>query len=313
MLGTRVVSTFLQDARTYACVLTIASALFLPSPLKALSPPCSRIISLAPSLTELVQVLTLDEHLVGVSSFDDTLKDRLPVVGNLYAVNVEAIVSLRPSLVLLLAEQKRFADQLAALTIPVLSVNHSSVTTIRESLIQLGKKCDRQSTTERHLQEMDARMTALRKIVGSESVRLQSTVRALVVVGNPLESGEGLGQLHVSGSDGYYAEILDNLGVPTAYEGPTRGVSAFSLEGFIALKPTHIFHIFSPQMSTPSLSELQKRWKDEFPMIPAVRRGRVGGSNEKFFSIPGIHYPRVAEAFAEFFIGYEGRDDSLEK
>jgi ABC-type Fe3+-hydroxamate transport system substrate-binding protein len=297
----------------YVCVLTAVFSLLLPRVLQALSPPCSRIISLAPSLTELVQVLTLDEHLVGVSSFDDTLKDRLPVVGNLYAVNVEAIVSLRPSLVLLLAEQKRFADQLAALTIPVLSVDHSSVTAIRESLIQLGKKCDRQSTTERYLQEMDARMTALKKIVRSESVRLQSTVRALVVVGNPLESSEGIGQLHVSGSDGYYAEILDNLGVPTAYEGPTRGVSAFSLEGFIALKPTHIFHIFSPQMSPPSLSELRRRWKDEFPMIPAVRGGAVGGSSEKFFSIPGIHYPKVAEAFAEFFIGYEGRDDTLGK
>jgi ABC-type Fe3+-hydroxamate transport system substrate-binding protein len=264
-------------------------------------------------LTELVQVLELEEHLVGISSFDDTLKDRLPVVGNLYAVNVEAIVSLRPSLVLLLSEQMRFADQLAALTIPVLSVDHSSVSAIRESLAQLGEMCARQATTQRYLKEVDTRMTELKKIVRPQSARLQSTVRALIVVGNPLESSEGIGHLHVSGSDGYYAEILEDLGIPSAYDGPTRGVSAFSLEGFIALKPTHIFHIVSPQMRMPSLLKLRKRWQDKFPMIPAARGGAIGGSSEKFFSIPGIHYPKVAETFAEFFIGYEGRDSSLGK
>ncbi len=297
MLGTRLVSASLRDSRAPLCVLSAVFALLLPGVLQALSPSCNRIISLAPSLTELVQVLELEENLVGVSSFDDTLKDRLPVVGNLYAVNVEAIVSLRPSLVLLLTEQMQFADQLAALMIPVLSINHSSVTAIRESLVQLGERCGREARSDRHLTEIDTRMTELRKMVRPESVRLQSTVRALIVVGNPLESSEGIGQLHVSGSDGYYAEILEDLGVPTAYDGPTRGVSAFSLEGFIALKPTHIFHVVSPKMSTPSLLELRRRWQAEFPMIPAVR----------------IHYPMVAEAFAKFFIGYERRDDSLEK
>ena len=313
MLGTRVVSRFSRDIRAGVYVLAVACALLLPSLLQARSPSCRRIVSLAPSLTELVQVLALEEHLVGVSSFDHELRERLPVVGNLHAVNVEAIISLRPTQVLLLREQIRFADQLAALTIPVLSVDHSSVTAIRDSLTQLGEKCGREARTEEYFREIDVRMAELRNRVRSESGRLQSTVRALVVVGNPLESSKGVGQLHVSGRDGYYAEILADLGVPTAYGGPTRGLSAFSLEGFIALKPTHIFHIFPPQTNTPSLLELRRRWQEEFPMIPAVQNGAISGSSKKFFSIPGIHYPNVAEVFAEFFIGYEGRDESLGK
>ena len=61
----------------------------------------SRIISLLPSLTEMIFALDAGDRVVGVSDFDDFPEDvtRLPRVGGLINPNLEAIVALQPDLI----------------------------------------------------------------------------------------------------------------------------------------------------------------------------------------------------------------------
>jgi ABC-type Fe3+-hydroxamate transport system substrate-binding protein len=78
-------------------------------------PPC-RIVSLVPSLTELVCALGRTDRLVGVTRFCTEPADvvaGLPKLGGTKNPDVEAIVRLAPDLVLVNAEESRHEDFLA--------------------------------------------------------------------------------------------------------------------------------------------------------------------------------------------------------
>lgn len=67
-----------------------------------LAAPAQRIVSLAPNITELVYAAGAGERLVGTVEFSDypAAARQLPRIGSYARVNVEAIVALKPDLVL---------------------------------------------------------------------------------------------------------------------------------------------------------------------------------------------------------------------
>src|SRR5690606_17941429 len=87
---------------------------------------CARIVSLAPSITETIYDLSLGSNLVGVTRFCKYPKEAtlLPQIGGLLDPNIEAIVSLRPTLVVVLTEQSDIANRLKQLGLKTISVEH---------------------------------------------------------------------------------------------------------------------------------------------------------------------------------------------
>lgn len=79
-------------------LLVLLLNLLLPGPVVA----AGRIISLAPSLTEMLQDLQLEEHLVAVLETEelDAGLEHLPRVGSLGQLDLEKVLSLQPDLVL---------------------------------------------------------------------------------------------------------------------------------------------------------------------------------------------------------------------
>jgi iron complex transport system substrate-binding protein len=98
-----------------------------------------RIISLLPSLTETVCALGQCQRLVGVdrdSNFPASVHS-LPVVGGGLDPNIEAIVALRPDVVLL-AGSSRVAERLQALGLKVLALEPKTHANLRRVLEQVG-------------------------------------------------------------------------------------------------------------------------------------------------------------------------------
>lgn len=90
-----------------------------------------RIVSLLPSLTETVCALGRCESLVGVDRYSNwpASVQKLPRMGGGIDPNIEAIVALKPDLVLM-AESSRAADRLEALGLKVIALepkNHAQV------------------------------------------------------------------------------------------------------------------------------------------------------------------------------------------
>ncbi|KQM80073.1 ABC transporter substrate-binding protein [Xylophilus sp. Leaf220] len=103
--------------------------------------PPQRIVSLLPSLTESVCALDQCDRLVGIdrySNFPESVR-RLPQVGGGIDPNIEAIVALRPDVVLL-AVSSRASDRLEALGIRVVALEpktHADVRRVLDTLARL--------------------------------------------------------------------------------------------------------------------------------------------------------------------------------
>jgi iron complex transport system substrate-binding protein len=102
--------------------------------------PPQRIVSMLPSLTEVVCELGACARLVGVDTFSNWPQPvrRLAHVGGLEDANIEAIVALKPDLVLL-ATSSRALARLEGLGIPVAALEPRSFADVRRVSGQLAK------------------------------------------------------------------------------------------------------------------------------------------------------------------------------
>ncbi|MEN9544761.1 MAG: hypothetical protein RLZZ598_1594, partial [Pseudomonadota bacterium] len=119
-----------------------------------------RVVSLAPHLTEIVYAAGGGAALVGVSRYSNypAAANRLPQVGDAYALNLEAIAALKPDLVLLWGNgtSERAKAQLRALRIPVYESEIHSVEGIAEALRSIGVLLGTEAVARQAAQQLRA-------------------------------------------------------------------------------------------------------------------------------------------------------------
>ncbi len=130
-----------------------------------LAAPPQRIVSLAPSITEILLAIGLDRELVGVSDADDYPPDRLrsrPRVGGV-VINAEKVVALQPDIVIGLHElQREQLERLGALGLPVLAVDASSLGETIGLIRLLGRVTGRRSKAEGLAAALERRAASVR-------------------------------------------------------------------------------------------------------------------------------------------------------
>ena len=105
-----------------ACLLNLILCIsILLSVSSASAEPPKRIISLAPSTTELLFAMGLGDRIVGVTSFCDYPEEakKKPKIGGMSNPSLEAVLSSRPDIVVMTTDgnQKEFAERLRSLKI----------------------------------------------------------------------------------------------------------------------------------------------------------------------------------------------------
>lgn len=141
----------------------------------ALPQPARRIVALAPNLHELLQAIGAADRVVGVSRHSAPGTASLPVVGDAHSLNLEAIASLKPDLVLVWQSgtPQRQREALRQLGLPVYESEIRSVETMADTLRRLGSLTGRDATAEaaarRLLQDWQALQTRYR---GASPVRV---------------------------------------------------------------------------------------------------------------------------------------------
>ncbi len=101
---------------------------------------CDRVVSLAPSITETLFALGLGDNIVGVTKYCEypEAARHKPKVGGYLDPSVEAIVSLRPTLVMLLEEHAAVKPKLVDLGISTLALENHSLSEIDESIDRIA-------------------------------------------------------------------------------------------------------------------------------------------------------------------------------
>jgi iron complex transport system substrate-binding protein len=131
-----------------------------------LAAPARRVVALAPHLAELVFAAGAGERLVGVMRYSDFPPEaaRLPVVGDAFAVNLEAIAALKPDVLLIWSGgvNPRQQQALRGLGIPVYDSDTHTVEGIADTLHRLGQLLGSEVAAETAAKDMLARWAALR-------------------------------------------------------------------------------------------------------------------------------------------------------
>lgn len=140
----------------------------------------SRVVSLAPNLTEIVFALGAGGSLVGVSEYSDFPEEarRIPRVGGL-EVDAEKVAALRPDLVLAMAEGcgRGAVAALEAAGLPVVVVPSGSLDAVLSGIRQVGARLGRSEEAERLAARLAQRRSEVaRRIAG------QKRPRALLLV-----------------------------------------------------------------------------------------------------------------------------------
>src|SRR3954471_8239018 len=182
-----------------------------------------RIVTLAPSLTELVLALDARDRLVGVTRFDeDPRVQGLPRVGGFNDPEPETVLGLHPDLVLAQTgpENRGPVEALARLGIPIEAFTLGTVKQIEGAIRGVGKLLGRAGQGDALASSIEARRDRARQASAG-----RKRVRALLVF--------GIDPLVVAGPSGYAGELLRDLGVENAAHDTTRPFSRLSVEAAV--------------------------------------------------------------------------------
>ena len=180
----------------------------VPSPSRQVVPPQvppACIISLAPSITEILFSLGLGDRVAGVTRFCDYPPEALEKaeVGGYFDINYEAVLALEPDLAIHLSEHDDARTRLGNLGIPTLAVDHRRVEGILESISIIAGNCGAREKGENLRLSLENRIREVREgFLAKPSSRsvVHSKPRVLVAVGRSLQpeaSGEILSLIHI--------------------------------------------------------------------------------------------------------------------
>ncbi|MCO6430429.1 MAG: ABC transporter substrate-binding protein [Deltaproteobacteria bacterium] len=253
---------------------------------------CSRIVSLAPSITETLYAVGLGHEVVGVTRYclfpEEAL--RKEKVGGLLDPNTESIVRLKPTLAVLPKEQRTLAASLASLGIDVMTADHTGVAGILSSISEIGAACSRSGQAADLRSRLEHRLEQIRKRVDG-----LPRIRTMVVVGRGDPSTKGI---YVSGRDGFYSDLVSIAGGDNVNTSATIAFPIMSAEGIISVNPQIVFEITFGTDVKLAESEVLKEWR-YYSQVEAVKSNRIHVFAEHHMSIPGPRFIAVLERMAK--------------
>ena len=244
-----------------------------------LAKPPSRIVSLAPSITETLYAIGAGEQIVGVTEFCDYPPEAKskPKVG--YArPNLETIVSLRPDLVLAPAEFIRvhILAKLEQLKVTVYVMEARSLEDIVSHTQTIGKMLARSEGATSLTEEMRERV----KEVKSRTKNL-SRPRVLYVLNSD--------PLITVGPESFIHQLIEMAGGSNVAAGAPTAYPRLSMEEVLSKDPELI--LFPVGVAEGIPEHEQQRWK-RWTTMTAVKQGRLAQIPADLLNRPG---PRIVE------------------
>ena len=245
--------------------------------------PVRRVVTTTPSSTELVAAAGGADRIVGVdrySKFPPSVAG-LPVVGDFVAPSLEAILQLRPDLVVLDKVQTKTAASLDQGGVRTLVLEMQTVADVLTGLTSTGAALGTDETARAARAALERSIEAMRARGQSRAKR----VRVLIVVDRELGALRGI---VAAGPGSYLDELLAVVGADNVLAGAATRYANIAPETVIEARPDVILdavHTGDPEAAARDWNALAR--------VPAVASGRVHLLGEPYYISPG---PRVGLA-----------------
>ena len=269
-------------------VLVLAAALLAAAP--------QRIVSTAPSITELLYALGLGDRVVGVTRFcryppEAQLK---PKIGDYTSPNLEAIAALKPDLVIVQTNPVHLTDRLHALRLRVLEIDQENIAAIYKSIHEVGAATGAETAAANLTSSISAKLAKIRDRVSS-----LPRVRMMFVIGRAPNRLDGL---VVAGRASYLNEVIEIAGGENVFRDAKASYPQVSLEEVLARNPEVIIDMGDMSDTVGVTAEHKNAvvalW-NRIPNLAAVKQHRVFAVASDIFVVPGPRVVDAATAFAE--------------
>ncbi len=237
----------------------------------------TRVVSLAPNLTENIFAVGAGDRLVGVTTFCNypEAAKSIAKIGDTMNPNMESIIALKPDVVFVstASQIEAFMKTLEANKIAVYVTKADSLDALMKNLSDLGDIFGSKDISSKLISDLTTRINTIQKTAGDTRTRVfvQISKEPLFTIGNQSFLTTALGKAA--------AESVTRQ-VETAYP-------KLSKETALALDPEAIIL---------SDSEDNREPNEVFKNSPAVKNGRVYKVNADLLSRPG---PRLVDALEQ--------------
>jgi iron complex transport system substrate-binding protein len=227
-----------------------------------LAGPPTRIVSLVPSVTELIYALGGENRLVGRTDFCDYPPVALhkPSVGGMVSPSLEAITALRADLVVATTAGNREETflQLRRLGLPTYIVNADSVGEVFDLVARIGELTGRPHAVAALVAQMNERITRIRA-----RVQPYRAPRVLYVLWPE--------PLIVPGRHALVTELIAIAGGRSVTAVDGDAYPRYSLEAAVAAAPEVIL---LASHSSGTGATVKKKW-ERLAGLPAIKSGRL--------------------------------------
>lgn len=234
-----------------------------------------RIVSLSPSITEIVFALGKGNELVGTSSYSlyPPKAKKLPIVGGYENPHLEKILALRPTLVVGQSFNQNTLDKLKRFNVKILMLNLKSIESIKKSISILAShiKSDKDKTL---IQDIDNAISQAKNIENSHSVMIVYGLR------------EDLrNSTYIAGHNIFFEDIIEACGHTNAYTQNSNTQPVLSYENIIAINPEQIIILHS--LATEANVDVEKALQNWYSIpTSASKNKKISIVDESYLHIP---------------------------
>ena len=259
-----------------------------------------RIITLSPSLNEIIYALGMGEEVVGNTEYCQYPKETLtiPKVGGYFSPSLEKIISLNPTVVLMQKNNYKLNRQLNRLKIKTKIVKIDRIESIKTSIIELGKLFNKIEPATKIVDKINHSLKSLSGIVNNKKI--------LIVFGHNTSLAKNI---FVSGKNLYFEDIILASGNRNALESKREGQPILNMENIISTNPDIVI-LLAHSMKEKQLTakELIEPWL-KLP-ISASKSNSIYIEDKEYAGIPSDRLSLFLRDFKDILIDYKKRTSS---
>lgn len=246
--------------------------------------PVTRIVSLAPNLTEIVFAVGAGNKLVGRTSYCDYPPEAKAVaeVGDTLHPSLERIIALKPQVVLVstASQLEVFTQQLQNQNIRVVVTDPHDLEGVFRSIQQIGEMTGQKTQADNLVAKLRERANAV-----EQAVKDKEPVRVFYQV-----SAE---PLYTAGHDAFVTDLLRRAGAASVTADVPGAWPKYSNESALAAKPEAII-----LPTGGSMGSVNSDVTEALRQSPAVVQGHVYKINDDYLTRPGPRAIDGLEAMA---------------
>ncbi len=242
----------------------------------------TKIITLAPSLTEAIFSIQADSFLIGNTlycNFPPEAKN-IEKVGDMLSVDYEKILSLQPDLILMTVEgnSKDTYEKLKSLGLKIFVSNPRSFSGIKKTVSDMGKIFGKEEIAVDLISKWNSKFDELKLKVDSSEIN-----SAMFVV--------SLSPIMLAGKNTFINELISSAGLKNIAEDSPMNYPVFSREQILKLNPDFLILEERFFEDAGNLESIYPEWKN----LNAVKNNGIILINSDLYLVPGPRFINALE------------------